>query len=100
MKLVVFHPEAQEELLQEALYYNERSPTLGVRLINQIHEAIDLAAKMPGIGSPYVGKTRRVFPKDFPFSVVYQEIGDQLVVIAIASFKRQPAYWLDRSADS
>jgi hypothetical protein len=55
---------------------------------------------MPGIGSPYVGKTRRVFPKDFPFSVVDQEIGDQLVVIAIASFKRQPAYWLDRSADS
>ena len=47
---------------------------------------------MPGVGSPYKHRTRQVFPKDFPFSVVYREVGEALVIIAVAAFRRKPGY--------
>ncbi len=51
---------------------------------------------MPGIGIPYKYGTRRVFPKDFPYSVVYRETANSLVVLAVAPFRRKPAYWRNR----
>jgi toxin ParE1/3/4 len=48
------------------------------------------------IGAPYKYNTRRVFPKKFPFSVVYRELASELVVLAIAPFPRRSAYWRSR----
>ena len=35
------------------------------------HETMLLMRAMPGIGTTYLADTRRVFPKDFPHSIVY-----------------------------
>jgi toxin ParE1/3/4 len=93
---LVFHPEALAELQEQAVYYEERSEGLGERFVAQVEAAAGLAASMPGIGSPYKHRTRRVFPKDFPFSVVYREIGEALVIVAVAAFRRRPSYWRHR----
>ena len=97
MKPAAFHPEALDELLEQAVYYEERSPGLGRRFTAQVEAAVGLAASMPGVGSPYRHGTRRVFPKDFPHSVVYRETADVLVILAVAPFKRRPGYWRHRS---
>ena len=96
MKTVAFHPEALEELEEQAVFYDQRSEGLGERFTAQVETAAALAASMPGIGSPYKHRTRRVFPKDFPFSVVYRELGQALVIIAVAAFRRKPGYWRHR----
>ena len=96
MKPVAFHPQALAELGEEALYYNERSPGLGVRFTEQVELAVHLATTMPGIGSPHLAGTRRVFPKDFPHSIVYREIGETIVIFAVAAFRRTPGYWKNR----
>lgn len=70
MKTLQLHPEALEELTEQARYYEDRSEGLGRRFIDHVERAAHLAAAMPGVGSPYKYGTRRVFPKDFPFSVV------------------------------
>jgi toxin ParE1/3/4 len=93
---LVFHPEALAELRDQALYYDERSEGLGERFVAQVEAAAALAVSMPGIGSPYKHRTRRVFPKDFPFSVVYREAGDDLVILAVAAFRKKPGYWRHR----
>ena len=92
-----FHPEALAELQEQALYYEERSTGLGERFVAQVEAAVRLAATMLGIGSPYRYRTRRVFPKDFPHSIIYREAGDSLIVLAVAPFRRKPAYWLQRT---
>ena len=99
MKPVRFHPEAEVELTAEAKYYEERSPGLGERFANEVLAAVTLAATLPGIGSPYRYGTRRVFPKSFPFSVVYRELPSELVILALAPFPRKPGYWRSRNAD-
>ena len=98
VKPASFNLEAQAEFQQQVQYYEERSVGLGVRFSEQIEAAVRLACAMPTIGSPFGQGTRRVFPKDFPFSVVYRETHDALVIFAIASFRRKPNYWHRRAS--
>ena len=99
MKPARFHPEAEVELAAEAKYYEERSPGLGERFTHDVEAAVELASAFPQIGSPYRYGTRRVFPKRFPFSIVYQVLTSELVILAIAPFPRKPAYWRGRKSD-
>lgn len=96
MKPARFHPEAEVEITAEAAYYEERSAGLGERFTHEVQAAIKIAWLLPGIGSPYRYGTRRVFPKSFPFSVVYKERETELVILAIAPFPRKPGYWRKR----
>lgn len=96
MKSVRFHPEAEVELAAEARYYEEQSVGLGERFTLEVEAAVRLASAFPQIGSPYKHGTRRVFPRKFPFSVVYRELVSEIVVLAIAPFPRKPAYWRGR----
>jgi hypothetical protein len=41
-----------------------------------------------------------VFPKKFPFSVVYLVGENEIVIFAVAHFKRKPGYWKSRRHDS
>ncbi len=96
MSLPVFHPAADTELLEQAVYYEQRSPGLGKRFLDQVEAAVQVAMLMPAAGSPYLHGTRRVFPKDFPHSVIYRQQADQVVILAVAPFRRKPAYWRER----
>ena len=59
------------ELAWEVQYYAKISPQLGERFATVVERAIAIATEFPDMGSPYKYGTRRVFPKRFPFSVVY-----------------------------
>ncbi len=93
---VRFHPAAEVEFSAEAGYYEECSSGLGRRFAGEIEAAVALLSTFPLIGSPYRYGTRRVFPKSFPFSVVYQVFPSEVVILAIAPFPRKPAYWRER----
>ena len=97
MKPVRFHEAARLELLNEIQYYTAISAKLGERLAVSVEQAIGLAAQFPDTGAPYKHGTRRVFPKKFPFSIVYLTRESELYIVAIAPFRRKPGYWLARS---
>jgi hypothetical protein len=99
VRAIRFHRDALTELREQAIYYERQSKGLGMRFVNQIEHATRLAATLPAAGSPYKYGTRRVFPKDFPFSVVYREFDDGIVIIAVAAFRRRPGYWSHRKND-
>lgn len=96
MSSVRFHDAARSELAEEVLYYAEIDRRLGERLVAAVDRAVALAAEFPEMGAPYKFGTRRVFPKRFPFSVVYVRQGDEVVVLALAPFSRKPGYWRSR----
>jgi toxin ParE1/3/4 len=95
---VRFHAEAEVELTAEISFYEERSPGLGKRFAREVQAAVQLASVFPRIGTRFKFGTRRVFPKKFPFSIVYQETSSGIVVLAIAPFLRRPAYWRGRKS--
>jgi plasmid stabilization system protein ParE len=96
VKPVRFLQEAQDEFLDQVLYYEERQKGLGERFRQAVEAAVALASVHPRLGSPWKLRTRRVFPKDFRFSVVYRIEPEELVVFAVARFKRRPTYWRRR----
>jgi plasmid stabilization system protein ParE len=97
VKAVRFHEAARAELIEETRHYARISRRLGERLAGEIEKAIRLAAEFPEMGSPYKHGTRRVFPRRFPFSIVYVVRETELYVIAIAPFRREPGYWRRRA---
>jgi ParE toxin of type II toxin-antitoxin system, parDE len=95
-----YHPDARAELIEQIAYYESASTGLGDRFLSQIIKALNVAGTFPQSGFPYVAETRRVFPKDFKFSLAYYETENELVVMAVASFSREPGYWTNRSRES
>jgi hypothetical protein len=97
VKRVRFHDAARVELLKEVQYYAGISSTLGERLATAVEQATLIASEFPETGSPYKYGTRRVFPRKFPFSVVYVVRESEVYVLALAPFRRKPGYWRARN---
>lgn len=91
-----FHSEALEELVAEAQYYEEQVQGLGQRFINEVETATRIAVEFPEMGAPFKYGTRRVFPKKFPFSIVYRVQANEIIVLAVAADARKPGYWRSR----
>lgn len=100
MKPVRFIEEARLEFLAEVAFYEEVQRGLGEKFNLAVEAATQLAATFPMAGTPWMHSTRRVFPKNFPFSVVYRVEPGEIVVFAVAHFSRRPAYWRDRKGDA
>jgi toxin ParE1/3/4 len=66
---------------------------LGDAFVDSVEHALRIAQEFPEMGAPYRYGTRRVFPKRFPHSVVYVHRETEIFVLAVAPFKRRPAYW-------
>lgn len=93
-----FHSEALDELTAEAVYYESKSNGLGARFAKEVQAAARIAAEFPEMGAPFKFGTRRVFPKKFPFSLVYRIQPDAIVVLAVAPDARKPNYWRNRKS--
>ena len=97
MKSVRFLEEAQTEFIEQIAFDEEQQKGLGNRFREAVEAAAALASAHPKLGSPWKLRTRRVFPKGFPFSVVYRIEPTELIIFAVAHFKRRPSYWRRRS---
>lgn len=95
-----FHGEARLEFLDSVAYYESIQIGLGARFRQSVEAAVELATSLPFAGSPHKHGTRRVFPKKFPFSIVYLVGKNEIVIFAVAHFKRKPGYWKSRRHDS
>jgi toxin ParE1/3/4 len=96
VKTVRYVEEAREEFLHEVEYFTTVSPRLGSRFDQAVQKAEALAAEFADAGFPYQFGTRRVFPGKFKFSIVYLIREDEIIVLAVAPFRRKPGYWRAR----
>jgi plasmid stabilization system protein ParE len=68
---IEFHPEAEEEFIEAAAYYEARVPGLGSRFIDELETLEALLVERPGIGEPIDALFRRAVFRRFPFSLIY-----------------------------
>jgi plasmid stabilization system protein ParE len=88
-----FHPDAEEEFIDAAAYYEENVPGLGERFAREVHQAIEQLLNYPEIGSPIDPNLRRIVMPRFPYCLIYSFTSDILSVIAVAHTRRRPGYW-------
>ena len=95
------HPDAEEELYQAAIWYEEQEAGVGLRLLAEFDDArkriADRAGRLPLLETmPFDRDIRRTFLKRFPFMVVCELFSAEDVILAVAHAGRKPCYWSDR----
>jgi len=92
------HRLAVEEIDHEVDYYESISPGLGVELEDEVDAALEMIVSVPEVGAPWKHRTdRRVFVLSrFPFTLPYQIVRSEIVVLAFAHTRKRPGYWARR----
>jgi toxin ParE1/3/4 len=99
LKRLRVREEARAELLRETSYYEGQRQGMGKRFREAVAASFDLIRRFPSGGAPGPAGTRKAKVRGFPFTVVYRDEPEELVVFAIAPDRRQPGYWLQRAGD-
>ena len=97
MTRVVFHPLAEQELVDVASYYEEQNQGLGLDYLTEVEGAINLLMRYPAAGVVVQGFVRRLILPKFPYSLLHRVVDENLIrILAIAHHKRKPVYWIGR----
>lgn len=94
---VAFHPEAQAEYGAALAWYQARSPRAAARLESEVERMLGLIQANPQAFPAYDNDHRYAVLRRYPYSVVYQEQPDRVLVIAIAHAGRSAGYWQGRA---
>ena len=92
-----FHPDAEQEFIETAAYYERNVTGLGERFGREVRHAIERLLDHPEIGAPLDASLRRLTLIRFPYVLIYSFSPDVLRVIAVAHTRRRPGYWRSRA---
>ncbi len=100
-KALRIHELVEDELADAASWYEGKQPGLGTALLELADQAVERirSGVLPSSPTPGVTKTknaRRVLLRRFPYSIVFYESEDQIVIVAFAHSSRRPGYWRSR----
>lgn len=96
MKPVTFIPLAEEEFLEGVGYYADRSAQAARAFVVAVYRALDEIASFPEKNRVVYRNARHCRIPHFPFGIVYIDMSDRVVVIAVAHTRRDPDYWKGR----
>jgi hypothetical protein len=91
-----FHPDAETEMINGAMWYESQQNGLGKRFLTVIQDALNKIEIHPGIYPLVEGDVHRCLTKTFPYGVLFRIKPDFIAVIAIMHLHRDPDYWKNR----
>jgi len=97
LKLIV-RPEAEEDILNAALWYESRREGLGLDLATELHAAIERALENP-FGYLLLRKhphVRRVLARRFPYRIFYIVRPGAVIVFAVLHAAQDERHWMGR----
>jgi toxin ParE1/3/4 len=96
MKPIRFHPDADSEMLNAAVWYESQQPDLGKRFLAAVQDALSRIELNPELYALVEGDVRRCLTRTFPFGVLFRIRPDFIAVIAVMHLHRDPDYWKNR----
>lgn len=91
-----FHPEALEEYREAALYYAERDPTLALKFLDTVEDAIRRIIESPERYRILDEDVRRCLTHVFPYAVLFTIEPESILIVAVMHCSREPGYWKRR----
>ena len=71
MKTIVFLPQAEQEMLEAARYYESQATGLGVDYLSEIERAIVAVGESPETWPKIEGELKRRLVRRFPFGILF-----------------------------
>lgn len=95
---VYLHPGAEQDLAEAAGFYEtEASPAIAARFLNEFERVASQLIRNPGLGTPR-SRGRRGFPvAGFPYTVIYAEQADGILVLVVKHDRRRPGFGATRA---
>lgn len=97
MTSVRFLPQAKDEFVEAAKFYERREEGLGDRFLDELENCLERITSQPSLGNAVTRTLRRRILRKFPFSVIYAYEKKSIVVVAVAHTSRKPGYWKSRT---
>ena len=97
MKQVFFHPEASAEIRATVEFYESRLGGLGLKFLSALEGGSERISAFLESGSPLNEGLRKLIVIGFPYSIIYREMEDHILLLAVAHHHRRPGYWERRS---
>jgi len=88
-----FHPSARIEFNEAIGYYEVCQKGLGKEFAKEIFSTIQRILRFPDAWSILSKNTRRCLTRRFPYGVIYQISGKEILIIAVMQLNRKPGYW-------
>src|SRR5262249_16156105 len=95
-----FDPHASQELKSAIAYYDNLDPALADSFCREAEYTISLITRLPRAWPHITVNARRCIMRSFPYQVIYQLRGSNIVIVAFMHLSRRPEYWGDREIDS
>ena len=96
MKIVKFHPAAESELIAASVYYERQQPDLGRRFLVSVQDVVNRIVLNPHLYPVVDLDVRRCLTKTFPFGILFRELSDRIIIMAVMHLHRDPDYWKAR----
>ena len=95
---IEFHPEAYEEMLESARFYEKRVEGLGSDFLAAVQEATDRIKRFPDAAPLARAGIRKRLVSGFPFTILYERRKDEIFIAATIMHQqhRRPDYWEER----
>jgi len=90
---LIYHPDAEEELIGAAQFYEQRVPTLGVQFLEAADRAIHVIEDAPERWRIIEEDVRHYLMPRFPYAIYYRALSGQLRILAFKHHSRHPDYW-------
>ena len=93
---VIYHPKADDEVLESARFYEARNKGLGWRFLRAVQDAEARIARSPHAFPFFDDPIRKCVLAGFPFNLLFRIDDEGLFVVAVAHQRRRPGYWRRR----
>jgi plasmid stabilization system protein ParE len=92
----VFRPEAESELLDARVWYDDQQPGLGQSFATEVDSVLMAIVEHPLAHPSVHGETRRALVRRFSYAIYYPAMSDEVVVLAVMHGRRLPRRWRSR----
>jgi len=99
MKPVILHPEADQELTDAAVWYDQQRSGLGSRYLDAVDAGLQHLAENPECGTIVDDLCRMLRISRFPYGLIFRDRMSETQVIAVHHLSRDTEYWGRRMAD-
>ena len=90
---LIYHLDAESELIEAARYYESRVATLGVQFLDEADRAVAMILDTPGRWRIIEKDVRSYLMPRFPYAIYYRDFPDRLHILAFKHHRRHPDYW-------
>ncbi len=93
---LIYHPEAEAEVIEAARFYERRVPGLGGRFLDEFDAAVSEIDRAPDLWPMVRSGLHRHTMRRFPYAIYYRIEGDALRILVVKHHSRHPDYGKDR----